>query len=245
MTNEILLDSVNLASTDIPKINEFVAYVIPQDANIINDIVSSYLLSSTIRTVNGTLCNASGVPYTNKQRTGTGGMTIDHTYCLGGGYSLYYNNMTAIIRFQDVGGCLQFDISNLQYMPHLDVFETGSVKSKVYGKLESCPIFTNNIRICSLRNSNISGNISCFSENYKLERLNIQNTNITGEITSIGKCIHLKQIRVHNTNVTGNSDDLADEMYANGRTSGEMNYFINSAGSKYTYTFTNDGWTRS
>lgn len=244
MTNEIVLDSINLTNNDIPKLNEFVVYVIPQDSNIINDIVSSYLLNSTIRTVKGTLCNSSGVPYANKQRTGTGGMTIDHTYCLGGGYSLYYNNMQALVRFQDVGGCLQFDIADLQYMPHLDVFETGSTKSKVYGVLESCPLFTNNIRLCSLRNSNISGDVSCFSENERLERLNIQNTHISGELISLGKCIHLKQIRVHDTNITGNPDDLADEMFTNGRHSGEMSYFINAAGSKYTYTFTNSGWTR-
>lgn len=150
-----------------------------------------------------------------------------------------------------------------------------SPKSKVYGFRSSTIIgnlsafkFTDTLRILNassfagsvgdinqdaidamsefiIHGESVIGNISVFSENETLQTFNVSDTSIEGDILSLSNCIALHILRFHDSHITGDVDDLADAMFANGRTSGTMIYTYNSSGSGTTYTFSDEGWSKT
>lgn len=193
--------------------------------------------------------NPGGIPGTVPlhENALSGGGILTYWWFATPGSHVLVSPKANITRLTATQSLLKGDFSQLKYSPilvELDVGQenlaslTGSIEDISQASLDSIQLF-------KVRGPGVTGNIACLSENTNLEEFIINGSDCTGEITALAKCVNLSRVRYHNSQVSGDMDDLADELYANGKTSGTIVYTYNSSGSSKTYTFTAEGWTAS
>lgn len=153
----------------------------------------------------------------------------------------------AITKLAASNSALNGDFKELAYSERINELVLGSESvAALTGSIENInQTSLDNISIFTVRGPGVTGNIECLSSNTSLTEFNVPGSDISGNLLELGHATSLTRIRFHGTQIVGTMDDLADELYANGKVSGTVQYIYNSSGSATVYTFTAGGWSKS
>lgn len=128
------------------------------------------------------------------------------------------------------------ELENLSALVTLKCQSTGLV-----GDIVHLPLSLTNLAVAG---SGVEGSFASLATKTNLTNVEIQNTAISGELVALAPLIHATRILLQGTILTGSStpQDLADAMFAAGRTSGTLNLVLPN-GIGWTLAFTNSGGT--
>ena len=84
------------------------------------------------------------------------------------------------------------------------------------------------LRINSVVNGQISGNISALSNNTALTKFDCKTSKITGDISALGGCTALTRTEIYQSKISGSIESLAAAQVAAGRTSGSLVVFYSA-----------------
>ena len=160
-----------------------------------------------------------------------------------GDYNLFLGSKNSIQKLKfDVAGVL-IDIEELAYCNSLSELLLASGTGK--GDVCNLSNIVSNMKVIYLAGSAFGGDVAVFNGTTKLTRLELRSSdNFYGNL-AVGKNVGLTQLFCSGSkSINMDGDSIADEMVANGRTSGTCQIGA-PAGGYSTYTFTSSGWTKA
>lgn len=107
-----------------------------------------------------------------------------------------------------------------------------------------------NMSMCSMLSANgatsVNFDVAEFKKMTHLENFNVSNTDVYGDLVdACGAKLNLTRLIASNTACTGTHGAIADAMFANGRTSGQMVVSVPDGAGVKTVTFSPSGWTEA
>lgn len=157
---------------------------------------------------------------------------------IGNGSDLLWNK-DGFTHWETYAAHVDLDMSELESLSSLATLKCQS--TGLVGDIVHLPLSITNLAVAG---SGVEGSFTSLATKTNLTNVEIQNTAVSGDLVDFAPLTQTTRILLQGTTVTGSStpQDLADAMFAAGRTSGTLNLVLPN-GIGWTLTFTAGGGT--